>query len=240
MDFVSVSEAAYRLLQDTFDRLHRIKPDIMVEFRQEYIGPVMRRFGNMFRAGDCPNDALTNRVRTLDIRLLCGDTACHSDMLMWHPHDRVESAALQVLATLFCVPQVSVLLDRLAPAHLKMLRFWLDFWRANRDVLLDGELRPLHPEALYPVVVASTSCKRLIAVYQEMVAPAGSNVPPELLVVNATLGSRVVIDMPEAIGARTVEICDCQGNVVARERRELAAGLHVVPIPPAGLARIHT
>jgi len=238
MDFVSVSEAAYRLLEDTFDRLHQIKPDIMVEFRQEYIGPVMRRFGNMFRAGDCPNDALTNRLRTLDIRLLCGRTACHSDMLMWHPDDRVEAAALQVLATLFSVPQVSVLLDRLAPAHLKMLRFWLDFWRANRDVLLDGELRPLHPETLYPVVVASTPHKRLIALYQEMVAPAGSNVPRELLVVNATFASRAVIDIPEAIGKRTLEIRDCQGNVVASERRAFTAGVHVLSVPPAGLVRI--
>ncbi len=64
------------------DRLRAIKPEVMIEFRQSYIGPKMRRYGNLFRADDCPLDAISNRVRCSDIRLIAGDTAVHADMLM--------------------------------------------------------------------------------------------------------------------------------------------------------------
>ncbi|MDQ3854973.1 MAG: alpha-galactosidase, partial [Chloroflexota bacterium] len=148
-DIPSVPDAVDRLLTDVIARLRRIKPDVMVEFRQSYIGPLMRKYGNMFRAGDCPNEAVDNRVRTLDIRLLADGTATHADMLMWHPDEPTESAALQLLNVLFSVPQISVLLDRVTPEHVEMLRFWLGFWREHRDVLLDGVLAPLHPEGLY-------------------------------------------------------------------------------------------
>lgn len=56
----------------------------------------MRTYGNLFRAGDCANDAIENRVRTIDIRLLSGATAVHSDMLTWNVNEPVEIAADQI------------------------------------------------------------------------------------------------------------------------------------------------
>ncbi|NNM32329.1 MAG: alpha-galactosidase, partial [Gemmatimonadetes bacterium] len=93
-DYASVSRATDRLMTDVLVELRKVKPDVMVEFRQNYIGPLMRKYGNMFRAGDSPNAAVDNRVRTIDLRLLSGSTAVHSDMFMWHYDEPVEKAAL--------------------------------------------------------------------------------------------------------------------------------------------------
>ena len=235
-DYDSVAAAADRLMSDVIERLRAIRSDVCIEFRQSYVGPLMRKYGNMFRAGDCPNDAVTNRVRTIDIRLLCGSTAAHADMLMWHADDPVESAALQLLNVLFSVPQISVLLDRIPGEHVDMLRFWLGFWREHRDVLLDGTLEPRSPVALYPVIVASTAAKRVVAVYDHAVADPGPNVPDELLVVNATRSGRVVIDLAEPLDERTMRVLDCRGREVARETVNLPAGARGIEIPPAGLA----
>lgn len=142
------------LLSETMRRLRAIKPEVMIEFRQRYIGPAMRKYGNMFRAADCPNDAVTNRVRTIDVRMLAGDSAVHADMLMWNYAEPVETAALQLLNVLFSVPQVSVRLEAVPAEHRAMLRFYLGFWREYRDVLLDGTLRADHPELDYPRVTA--------------------------------------------------------------------------------------
>jgi len=98
-DYDGVPEAIDRLLEDTIVRLSRIKREVMVEFRQSYVGPMTRKYGNMFRAMDCPKDAVENRMHTLDIRLLGGDAATHSDMLMWHAEDSVHSAALQIVTS---------------------------------------------------------------------------------------------------------------------------------------------
>ena len=69
-DFASVNEAADRMMTDVLAELRKVKPDVMIEFRQPYIGPLIRKYGNMFRASDCPNSYLANRVKTVDLRLL--------------------------------------------------------------------------------------------------------------------------------------------------------------------------
>ncbi len=239
-DYTGVPAAVDRLLTDVMTRLRELKPDVMVEFRQSYIGPLMRKYGNMFRAGDCPNDAIENRIRTLDIRLLCGNTAAHSDMLMWHFDESVESAALQLLNVLFSVPQISVLLDRVPPDHLEMLRFWLDFWLEHRDVLLDGELAPLHPESLYPVVHAHTVNKHVCAVYEEVIATVAGATPPQLLVVNGTLANRVVLELEEDVGQTELEVRDCRGRLVRAERLDLSRGLHTLDVPSSGLISLRS
>jgi alpha-galactosidase len=235
-DCDGVPEAVDRLLEDTIARLRRINPDVMVEFRQSYVGPLMRKYGNMFRAMDCPNDAVENRMHTLDVRLLAGDTATHSDMLMWHPRDPVQSAALQLVNILFSVPQISVLLDRIPPEHVEMLRFWLGFWREHRDVFLDGKIEPLHPEAIYPVVLARTSAKLVAAAYGNEVVPLEGELPPTLLVVNGDLEDGVVLDLAGDTGTRKLEMRDCRGRVTRTDSVELGAGLHRLDVPAAGVA----
>ena len=62
-DFASVNEATDRMMTDVLAELRKVKPDVMIEFRQPYIGPLIRKYGNMFRASDCPNSYLANRVQ---------------------------------------------------------------------------------------------------------------------------------------------------------------------------------
>ena len=52
----------------------REKGDLLIEFRQRYIGPNMRRYGNMFRVADCPCSPVTNRVGCV-ICGFCAETA---------------------------------------------------------------------------------------------------------------------------------------------------------------------
>jgi alpha-galactosidase len=225
--------AVDRLLRDAMDRLRRARPDAMVEFRQPYIGPLMRRYGNMFRANDCPADLVRNRIAVLDVRLLAGNTAVHGDMLMWHPAEPVESAALQLCAVLFSVPQISVRLDRLPEPHLAMLRFWLGFWRRHRATLLDGELSAAAPELNYPLAWARGRDEIVAAAYADLVVslpPA-----PRIFVVNATRGEAITVALTDR-GARRVRVRDCRGLVV--EEAERALGCERIAVPPAGLIEI--
>lgn len=237
-DYVAVPEAVNRLLGDVLARLRAIKPDIMIEFRQSYIGPLMRTYGNMFRAGDCPNDSIENRVRTLDVRLLCGTTAAHADPQMWHPDEPVASAAQQLLCALFAVPQISVRLDRLPPTHLAMVRFWLGFWREHRAILLDGKLDATHPEALYPVVTASDKQTAITAVYQDVVVAPPDDEMTTWIVVNATPNERLVLELSRDYGRCQIDVRDCCGEAVRSFAHDLAAGLHRIEVPSAGVATI--
>ena len=97
MDCADIQEALNRLLTETMTELTAIRPDCMIEFRQRYIGPQIRKYGNLLRVSDCPGAGISNRIGTVDLRLLSGETAVHSDMLMWHKEERAEEAALHVL-----------------------------------------------------------------------------------------------------------------------------------------------
>lgn len=234
-DYVSVPEAVDRLMSDIMARLSAINPDVMIEFRQAYVGPYMRKYGNMFRAADCPNDSVENRVRTLDIRLLCGDTAAHADMLMWHPDEPADSAALQLINVLFAVPQISVRLDRLPLAHKEMVAYWLGFWNEHRSVLLDGRLEPYHPELMYPLVVASDESKLIAAVYARTVISLNRELPKKVILVNGTRSDSVYFEVDEDAGSRDIEIKDCRGNVVRKSKTRLFAGVHRLVVPPSGI-----
>jgi alpha-galactosidase len=156
-------------------------------------------------------------------------------MLMWHAGDPVHSAALQLVNVIFSVPQISVLLDRIPPEHVEMLRFWLGFWREHRDVFLDGTLEPFHPEAIYPVVLARTDSKLAAAAYGSAVVPLEGEIPSTLLVVNGTLEEGVVLSLANDAGIRGIEVLDCRGRVTHKDSIRLETGLHKIDIPPAGV-----
>lgn len=234
-DTPSVPEAVDILLKETLARLRKIKSDVLIEFRQRYTGPAMRSYGNMFRAADCPNDRVTNRVRTLNIRLLCENSAAHADMLMWHEDEPVESAALQLINVLFAVPQVSVLLDKLPEAHHKMVEFYLKFWRENRDVLLDGELKPFAPELAYPLVKAETQDKLLAVAYADCCLEFEAGEARKILLVNASGRPRLIADFASDLGAREYRVYNCMGEAVESGSLDLKAGVQALKIPESGI-----
>jgi alpha-galactosidase len=236
-DFESVEEAVDKLLCDVASTLKKHKPDMLFEFRQSYIGPAMRKYGNMFRAGDVPNDSLGNRMRILDIRLLSGSTPAHSDMLMWHKNDPVESAALQIVNIIFSVPQISVMLDELPSDHIKMISFYLDFWRGNRDVLLDGKLTPLHPEDSYPAVLSETNSKFLAVSYAPLVIPISlSAADKKIILINGSRGDHVYCEYNGEDSTRNMKVFDCMGNLVSEKTAPLENGVSRLDIPSAGMA----
>ena len=118
----------------------------------------------MFRVTDCPADWLSNRVGMVDLRLLSGDTAVHSDMLMWHPDDSVQNAARQLLNVFFAVPQISVRPDRVPETHRAMLRHYLALMAQLQAVRM-APLRAESPHLLYPLVRARKDETEAIVCY---------------------------------------------------------------------------
>lgn len=236
MDYHCVQEATERLMTDVMERLKAIKPDLMIEFRQRYIGPGMRRFGNIFRVSDCPSDITTNRVGIIDLRLISGTTAVHSDMITWHDGETVEDAALQILNTLFGVTQFSKAPGELTPEHREMTEFWLNFARENRKVLQEGELIPLEPQYLYPVVKARDEEDEIMAVYarDKILYPDLSR---RCRIVNGAKQAKLFLSVDQETEVR-MRVWDCMGHPVREERRILANGITEVPVPRSGLLEL--
>lgn len=174
-DCTSVDEGVELFLQAVTTELKRLRPDVLIEFRQDYVNPRLWQFGTFLRAGDCAMDPVENRVRTIDSRLLAGGRAVHSDMLMWHPDASAETVAQQFIGAMFSTPQVSMELDALSAEHERVVRYWLGFLRDHADVLLDGVLVPSRPDARYPQVRAVGSTTVVAAFTNPVVRLADSD-----------------------------------------------------------------
>ncbi|WP_328460653.1 alpha-galactosidase [Streptomyces sp. NBC_00448] len=232
-----VGLAMRQLLTELRDRLRELRgDDLLVELRQPYTGPGMHGFGNLLRAADCPADATANRVRTLDVGVLAGTAAVHSDMLMWDPGATARAAARQLHSALFATPQISVELAGLSTEHHAMTVFWLGFWRTHRDVLTRGEIRTGRPDLLHQTVTASLGRRAVIAFYAEhRVAPVRLAGRSEVALVNSTATAHVALDV-EGPGVRVrLDTFDACGRPAGSGPRTLGPGLTRIAVPPSGL-----
>lgn len=231
MDIAALSDAVDTFMTDTLRALREIKPDILVEFRQMYIGPNMRKYGNMFRVTDCPNDAVSNRVGVFDLRMLMDSSAVHSDMLMWHPQERPETAAMQIIGVLFGVLQYSARLEHMSAPMKQMSKFWLGFMERHRKTLLESKLQAFAPQHLYTWAEAVSEKECIAAVY----APGQLVCPEEretIYIANGCMSEEVLI---RTEGSYCLESFDCFGNKASEEIAPLS-GLRQIMVPQGGLA----
>ena len=166
-DIMNLSEAVNVLMKEVSSALKAIKPEILIEFRQQYIGPAIRQYGNMFRAADCPGNAKDNRMRIASLRLTSGSTAVHSDMLEWNISETPENVGRAIINSIFGVVQYSTMLRTIPQEQLDVMRKWMKFASDHRETLLKSEFRPHHPELGYPVIEAESGTELIIAVYQD-------------------------------------------------------------------------
>jgi alpha-galactosidase len=235
-DYANVNEAVDRLMTDVMKTLKAIKPDIAIEFRQKYIGPAMRKFGNMFRAFDCPNDAVSNRIRITDVKLLCGESAVHSDPQTWHAEEQVEIAALQVLNGMFGVPQMSVHLRNISDDHLQMVQFYTDYWTANQHILLDGTFKAFKPLSNYPILSSSIGDHTIVGVYEDEVVRLPNDKTIDIL--NGKMSDSIIIRNANDHQDYNLIIWDCKGEQQKQQIITLKEGIQEIIVPPSGMLRL--
>jgi len=234
-DYANVNEAVDRLLLDALTALRAIKPHIAIEFRQQYIGPALRKYGNMFRAFDCPNDVVSNRIRVTDVKLLCGNTAVHSDPQTWHREEKVELAALQILNGFFGVPQMSMLLDDLPEDHFDMVKFYTHYWNENKRILLDGQFVAHGPLVNYPCLVSSLGSHCIIGLYEDFVIRA--TLHNSLDIINAKMTETVALKNDDKVNCSYIKY-NCIGQLVEEGSITLTKGIVEILVPKSGLIRL--
>ena len=233
-DFRSLPAAVDRLMKDVLARLKKIKPDVLIEFRQRYMGPAIRQYGNMIRAADCPADPCTNRRKICNLRLTSGNTAVHSDMLVWSQQETPEGAALPILNVLFSTIQYSMVLNGVEPRHKDVIRYWLDFSQRHRSALLKGTFRPHAPANGYTWIEAEDAQERIVAAYSAEVCVRAGAPDRQVYLLNATGGAGMIVDFaraPKGIELFTV-LGKSAGTVSA------TAGLNRLAVPASGYAKV--
>lgn len=236
-DYASINQAVDRLLGDLMGELQQINPEAFIEFRQKYTGPAMRKYGNMFRAFDCPGDAVMNRVRIADLRMYCGNTAIHADMITWHPTESVEVAALQLTNIMFGVPQLSVMLQNCREEELNMIRFYTQYWNQHASILTQGRFKTSRPLANYPFQQVVQDDHTIIGVHDDFIVPLSSGTQ-HIHVLNAQLTTEVILRSSDDFGRFKALVFDCQGHLASEHEVALSRGMHRLDVPACGMIQL--
>ncbi len=234
-DTLSVAQGCNTLIQEIKQALYEINPDVLIEFRQKYISPALASLGNMFRAFDCPNDPLMNRVRTTDVKLICGQAAVHSDMLTWSSKESVEHNALQFTSILFSVPQLSVRLAERSAKEKQMILFFTYYWLQNEHVLLSGKFIARGPLSNYHTLEAVKDDKQIIGVYDEIVILLNNNLK-YIDIINGKMTRNIYFSNNIDIDTTyIVQIVNCLGEDVTNEFEHQS---HLFTCPPNGIIKL--
>ncbi len=236
-DTHSVSDGVDKLITEIIESLRAVKPDVLIEFRQQYISPALRKLGNMFRAFDCPNDGLMNRVRTTDVKLICGDAAVHSDMITWSKNEKVEVAALQFTNLLFSVPQLSVRIAERSKEEMDMISFFTKYWLHNKEILLEGKFNAHKPLANYPILSATKNGKIIYGIYEDVVLMPTLD-HPEIDIINGKLTEDIYLNIGQEVFDYEIEVFDCLGNIQPAAKPTNNNGMVKLSCPPNGIVSL--
>lgn len=234
MDFHSVEDATESLLKEISTELRAINNDILIEFRQPYMGPVITTYGNMIRVWDCPNDSFTNRISITDLRLTAGKTVVHGDMIVWNNEDSNEGVAAQLYSSLFAVPQISVKLNKISPEHKKVLSEFLKFRNAHKKTIMDGEFTAKGPEANYSYTETVLNGERVSLSITTPVIKLREDITTDCFV---NLSEETVVPVTGDKTDRKYEITDCTGKILAK--RKFKKNDQFVTVPYCGKIRIY-
>ena len=233
MDFTSVEDATEQLLKDITSTLNKIKPNMLIEFRQPYFGPVISAYGNMIRVWDCPLDSVINANSTIDLRLTSSSCAVHSDMIYWAINDTPENVAVQLWGTMFSVPQISNNYAKTTPEQREVLKNYLSFWMAHKDTLMDGKLNVKLEGYGYGYATARGNGEKISLAVSNPYFDATEDFADNYLV-NITNSETVIV---KANVGDFLEIFDCRGKRIGGKKK-IKATLSEVTVPMGGMIKI--
>lgn len=225
-DCVSLEEGTTRLIDELKEALKSAGKEVLIEFRQKYVGPEMQRLGNMLRVGDCPGSLLQNRVSAIDLRLIAGGRAVHADPLEWNSDEKPETVAIYFINLIFSVLQYSAFPSGLSREQRAVSVRYIRFMKAYEDILLHGTLEPKGVLFNYLSCKAVGERGAVVALYAPVCTELKEN---KIIILNGSGADCVTVDVvcPYDYTAE-----DCFGNFVGKGKAE---GVMKICVPSGGI-----
>lgn len=126
-DTDSMIEGLYKLLELIWKKIKRIKPNYIIELKQNYGGSYLAQFGSMMRAGDTPYNIDGNYCRTAMLQGYTPYTI--NDYQTITNQDKVEFSALMVIKMMAVgIPSYSMDMTSLSQEHMSMLKNYNEWY----------------------------------------------------------------------------------------------------------------
>lgn len=224
MDIDSVPDAVTILLEELNEKLFSYNKNFLIEYRQDYVGPAIVRFGNMLRVADCAFDSNINRTGIADLRMFNYNLAVHSDMLYWAKDEKVENVVRQLYSVMFSVPQISVLLTEVPKEHNMAIKSFIEYWTNNRDILLHGEFVIKGNNYQYPQLIARSKNKDICVLYRNEICYCDNT---NTDIINSSSSNEICV--VNNSGANIGQVFDYFGNKI--DEVKITSGVNLLSVP---------
>ena len=208
-------ESLYAVLHEATERALKVKPDLLIEFRNSYTNLASRSYANIYRSSDVPLNYTLNRWQAALHRLLAPERAVHLDPALWHPDESDENVAVHLINVIVSVPMISVELDRYPQNHLDLIRYWVGFYNAHRKTIIRGEFKPMLGLGHIPLIVFKGEQETIIGLYEDVSVTLADLA--EVWILNASTRPYVDFELSGMVVTRWVITRDKFGSIVHEE-----------------------
>lgn len=217
----------------------RIKPDYLVELKQNYGTPFFSGAGSMMRAGDAPYAPETNYLRTLHVQAYCA--AALNDYQTFTPVDSPERVAVAVLTMMAVgIPAYGVDLTRLSEECAAVLSYY-HAWYLDHLSQLRSHRVPL--DASHRLIAAppvSVGAPDILFVVQDTTPVPWSG--RQAIVLNATHASQLILTggpSSDQLDQDHIARCrDARGRVLREIPLAPERDCWAVPLSPGGTVEL--
>jgi alpha-galactosidase len=98
------------------------------------------------------------------------------------------------------------------PVEVKQtIRFWLDYWKKNYNVIFDGEFEPMQVSRFYPIIKVEHEQKTIYMLYEDFTVNLPFSLNSPIDVINSKITPTVQFQLSKSGVEYKYEIFNCQG-----------------------------
>ncbi len=184
-DYVDVSLAVQNLTFHMYGRLKLINPDIFMGHDFESVGPNRNNNPNLLGGFVGLNSTQIVREKMINNRLLYGKYTPFIEIMGVHNRDKSPDVARKFQSIMYSNPYLSFFQTTMPPDNKQTIKFWLEYWKTNYEVLLKGDFKPMKVSRNYPAIKVENNSKIIYTLYEYFTLNLPLILEKELDVINA-------------------------------------------------------
>ena len=203
------------------------------------VGPNLVSYQNFLTGFVGVENVQVVREKMVNNRLLFGKFTPFMEVVAISHRETEVDVARKLQSVLFGNPYLSFYTSTLPESTKKAIRFWLNYWKKNYDVIFDGNFEPLQVSRFYPVVKVDNDLKTIYSIYEDYTV----NLPATLTKTYDVINSKVTGNVKFLINRQGLqynfEIFNCMGESVEKGiLKSKGKNLIECVVPAAGFVRI--
>jgi len=172
-------------------------------------------------------------------RLLYGKYTPFMEVLAINPRESTEDIARKLQSVLFGNPYLSFYVTTLPDASKQTIRFWLDYWKRNYEVIFDGDFEPMQVSRFYPVIKVDNEQKVIYLVCEDYAINLPIVLTKTIDIINSKTTGNIRFQLSKPDSQYNYKMFNCKGEQIEKGIVKSKNKNSVdFAVPVAGLIRI--